>query len=160
MDSLFYVFFDSGFVGSRPLEEVFIIYKPLNVAVAVVGEWAHGAEHQRLIVLQEDEWLDVLVEFLIGVQREWICVVDLSSNLQLLEPDLDLAVLALDLLLSDGGATYNVALGVADDGILDDAVLVGRQFDHVSGRLHNLLALLLDEVCWANRDPDYRLLTG
>jgi hypothetical protein len=50
--------------------------------------------------------------------------------------------------------TYQVAIGVFDDGVLDDAVVVGWKLDLLGSLLHYGFILLLYEIIRAHDNSD------
>ena len=69
----------------------------------------------------------------------------MPTNLELFESDFDLIILTLDL-PGLNKRTYNGAVLVANDWVLDDAVVIGRQLYHVSGRLHDLASEYITQL--------------
>ena len=89
---------DSWLVGARPFEEIFIVDESFDVFIAVIDERNDSLEDQCLVILEEDKRSHLLEQVLVGIQREWIRIVLLLPDLQLLEAYLHLSELALGLL--------------------------------------------------------------
>ena len=49
--------------------------------------------------------------------------------------------------------SYDLAIFVAHDWVLNDAIVIRRELDHISRLLNYLLILLLDEVARADLYP-------
>jgi hypothetical protein len=127
-------------VGARSFEKVFIIHKSLMVMFSLVKERPCSFQEKSLHVFELYKLLLLLGNLLVGVEGESLRVIDRSPNFSLLESHKDFSMLAHD----------QVAIGVFDDGVLDDAVVVGWKLDLLGSLLHYGFILLLYEIIRAH----------
>lgn len=94
---LFDLLFNPWLISARTLVEVLIVNEALDLTISSINERSKCSEDEGLVVFERNVPLDILIEVLIGIEREGIRILVLSSDLQLLKSDLAFTILALDL---------------------------------------------------------------
>ena len=77
----------------------------------------------------------------------------MAPNLELLEADLGFVEGALNLVKLLMKMPYDLAIFIAHDWVLNNAIVIRWKLDHISRLFQNLLILLLDEIARTNFNP-------
>jgi hypothetical protein len=123
-----------GDVGAWTFVKILITNESLYFSISLIKKRASGSQDECFIVLQEHERSHILVEFLVGVQREGIWVVTSSSNFELFKSDFHFIILAFNLRIRVKYRNkYQVAICIFDYWVLHNAVIVWGELYKIRG---------------------------